>query len=564
MPRIMGLQSSLDIILAGKSLDAKRAKKKGLVDVLANPNTLEDEALLFAQKMVEGKKPKRKKKYAPKGFMDSFLESPLGRPLVFKKAREAVMKNSKGFYPAPLKALDVIKKTYNYSNRERALLVEAQGFCEVAVTEISKHLINLFYLLEDVKKQSGVPGVNVDPYPVNSIGVLGAGVMGGGIAYVAADKGVFVRMKDITNDAIAKGFDHAKSLWKKKLKRRRLTKYEFENRMARVSGTLDYSGFKGLDVVIEAIVEDMKIKQSVIGETAKHCKDNCVIATNTSSLSVTEMAKGHPNPKNFVGMHFFNPVDKMPLVEIIRGEHTSDEAVATIYSLTKRMGKTPVVVKDGPGFLVNRLLLPLLAEAMFILEEGAVIEEVDRYYTHNFGMPMGPFRLMDEVGLDVCIKVLKIFQESLGERIEVSELSKKLAANSERLGRKNGKGFYLYDERGRDTQVDETVYAELGLPKPKGGISSKEAIERGILQMINEAARALKEDKICETAGECDLAMIMGTGFPPFRGGLLRYADSLGAEYVVQQLEEYAQRLGIRFKPSESLVAMANNKTTFY
>ncbi|MCH2533278.1 MAG: 3-hydroxyacyl-CoA dehydrogenase NAD-binding domain-containing protein [Bdellovibrionales bacterium] len=562
MPRLIGLPNSLDIILAGKSVDSRKAEKIGLIDKQVPEALFEETVKSFAQDMASGKKSKRKTYFKPKSMMDSFLHSFAGRPVVFKQAKKTVMKQSKGFYPAPLKALEVIKSTYGFSNRQRALITEANGFCEVAVTDVSKHLINLFFVLENVKKQTGVEA-DVEFNKVQSMGVLGAGVMGGGIAYVGADKGVSVRMKDINNDALSKGFKAARDIWNKKLKRKRLTKYELAQKESLISGTLDYSGFKSLDLVVEAIVEDMNIKKKVIEETAKHCKEDCIIATNTSSLSVTEMAEAHPKPELFAGMHFFNPVDKMPLVEVIKGPKTSDSTVASIFELSKRMGKTPIVVKDGPGFLVNRLLLPLLAEALYFLEEGCDIATVDKYYTHTFGLPMGPFRLMDEVGLDVCIKVLKIFKKALGERVEVSDLAEKLAG-TDRLGKKNSKGFYNYDEKGKETSVDNSVYADLGLSSPSGSITSKEAIERGIFLMINEASRVLFEDHIVEKPEDVDLGMIMGTGFPPFRGGLLRYADSLGAEYVVQELEQYATKCGPRFKPCQSLVNLANAKKSFY
>jgi 3-hydroxyacyl-CoA dehydrogenase/enoyl-CoA hydratase/3-hydroxybutyryl-CoA epimerase len=274
------------------------------------------------------------------------------------------------------------------------------------------------------------------------------------------------------------------------------------------------------------------------------------------------MAKGHPNPKNFLGMHFFNPVHMMPLVEVIRGPETSDEAVATIFELSKKMGKTPVVVKDGPGFLVNRLLLPYMGEALFLLEAGMSIVTVDRFYTHKFGMPMGPFRLMDEVGLDVGMKVLKIFQESLGERVQVAETSKKLTGTG-RLGKKNNKGFYLYDDRGKQIEVDQTIYKELGLPSPTDPLSEKECIERGMLQMVNEAAQALLAEHIVSSPAEVDLAMIMGTGFPPFRGGLLKWADSLGSKYIAEELEIYASKYGKRFKPLPPLANMATSNRKF-
>jgi len=564
LPRLVGLEAALGIILAGKSVNAKKAHKMGLVDQLVHPNLLMDQALAWAQEVISsgGKKP-RTRYFRARTFKDQFLESPLGRVIVFKQARAGVLKATKGHYPAPLKALEVIQKTYAMSNLSRALEIEREAFCELGISEISKNLIHVFFLTEMVKKAAGV-SEEARPRVVTNLGILGAGTMGGGIAYQAADKGISVRMKDLNREALGKGLKHASDLWAKLMKKKVLDKYQFKQKMDLVSGTTDYSGFKSLDVVIEAIVEDMGIKQKVIGEAAKNCKSDCIIATNTSSLSVTEMAQGHPRPEYFAGMHFFNPVDKMPLVEVIRGERTSEETVATIYELAKKMGKMPVVVKDGPGFLVNRLLLPYMAEAAFLLQEGMSIETVDNWYVHEFGMPMGPFALMDEVGLDVCIKVLKIFKKAFGERVEMAPCMEKLEPSG-RLGKKNSKGFYKYDEKGKRMEVDISIYESLGLKSPTSPHSSKECLERGIFAMINECALALVQDHIVETAHEVDLAMIMGTGFPPFRGGLLRYADSLGASYVADQLAIYAQqRRATRLKPTTALQTIAKNNKKFY
>lgn len=563
LPRAVGLPASLDIILAGKAIDGRKAEKIGLVDHCVPAEQLEERALKFTQDKIAAGAQKRRKVYKPNGMMNSFMNSAAGRPVVFSQAKKSVLKETKGFYPAPLKALDIICKTYGMSSREKALAIEAEGFIDVATTAISKNLIDLFYMMEAVKKQTGVEGKEVRALPVRQVGVLGAGTMGGGIAQVAADKAIHVRMKDINNDALALGFRHASEIFGKYMKRRRLSKFDFEAKMSLISGTLDYSGFNQLDVVIEAVVEDMNIKKKVIAETVKHCKPDAIIATNTSSLSVTEMAEAHPRPENFVGMHFFNPVDKMPLVEVIRGPKTSDQAVATIFDLSKRMGKTPVVVKDGPGFLVNRLLMPYLIEAMFILQDGMTVETVDQWYTHKFGMPMGPYRLMDEVGLDVCIKVVKIFHKALGERIEVPGLIEKLY-ESKRLGKKNGRGFYLYDDKGQQLSVDKSVYSELGLAAPTNPLTEKECLERGVFTMINEASLALIEDRIVQSPQDLDLAMIMGTGFPPFRGGLLKYADSLGTQYIAQELELYASKCGARLKPSHPLSNLAKTNRKFY
>lgn len=561
MPRIIGLQEALGIILAGKAVNAKKAMKMGLVDRVVHPGILMDEAEKWAKQIISEGKGKRRKTYKPKGLVNWILDSGLGRGIVFSKARDGVLKMTHGHYPAPLKAIEVIKQTYRMSNREEALKIERDGFCEMAITPVSKSLIHVFYLTEMVKKQNGVPGVDVSPRDVKGLGILGAGTMGGGIAYVAADKGIHVRMKDLNYDALGKGLKHARDLWQKLVKRKSIDKYQLQQKLDLVTVGVDFAGFKNLDVVIEAIVEDMGIKQKVIGETAEKMRPDAIIATNTSSLSVTEMAKGHPRPEFFAGMHFFNPVNKMPLVEVIRGEKTSDQTIATIFELSKKMGKMPVVVKDGPGFLVNRLLLPYMAEAAFLMQEGMSIEVVDKAYVKEFGMPMGPFALMDEVGLDVCIKVLKIFKKAFGDRIELAPCMEALE-KSGRLGKKNGKGFYSYSSDGKRLEVDQTVYLALGVSAPTNPYDSKECIERGVFAMVNECSRALVDDKIVDTPFEVDLAMIMGTGFPPFRGGLMKYADSVGAKYIVEQLEKYSstRKAGKRLAPATAL----KNTTLFY
>ncbi len=564
MPRVLGLQAALEIILPGKAVNAKKAQKIGLVDHVVHPNILMSFALQKAEEIIKSGATKRKKYFQPKGWMGKLLESALFKPIVFSKARKGLMKATKGHYPAPMAAIDVIEKTYGMSDREKALTIERETFCKMAITEVSKNLIHVFYLTEMVKKQSGVPGVQVQPKEVRSLGILGAGTMGGGVAYVAADKGIAVRMKDLSPEALGRGLKHAYDLWFKLLKKKVIDKFQFSQKMDLVTATTDFSGFKNLDVVVEAIVEDMNIKKKVIGETAAQCRPDAIIVTNTSSLSVTEMSAGHPRPEFFAGMHFFNPVDKMPLVEVIRGEKTSDQTIATIFELSKKMGKMPVVVKDGPGFLVNRLLLPYMAEAAFLLQEGMNIERVDSAYVYEFGMPMGPFALMDEVGLDVCMKVLKIFKKSLGERIEISSVMESLEKTG-KLGKKNKNGFYLYGDDGKKISVDPQIYTLLGLSAPTNPYPNQECIERGVFAMINECSRAFVEEKIAETPHEVDLAMIMGTGFPPFRGGLLRYADTLGAEYVGHQLGVYAQdRKANRLKPSSVLLEMAKQNKKFY
>lgn len=566
LPRVVGLQAALDIILAGKSVNSKKALKMGLIDHMIHPSILMRESMRLIDTMIE--KGRRKKTFKAKGAINVFLESGLGRKIVFSKAKEGVLKQTRGHYPAPLQALETVEKTYGYSQTEegraQALTVEREHFKVCAVTDVSKNLIHVFYLTEMVKKQTGVSGSSAQiAMDVKKIGVLGAGTMGGGIAYVAADKGIDVRIKDISHEALGKAYKHARDLWMKLVKKKVIDNFQFTQKMSLVSGGVDYSGFGQCDVVVEAIVEDIGIKQKVIGETAKMMRADAILATNTSSLSVTEIAKGHPNPENFAGMHFFSPVHKMPLVEVIRGEKSSDRAVSTIFELSKKMGKMPVVVKDGPGFIVNRLLLPYMAEAAFLLQEGMAIDVVDKAYVNTFGMPMGPFELMDSVGLDVCQKVLKIFKKAYSDRIEVSSIMDKLEA-SKRLGQKGGVGFYKYDSSGKKQGVDSEIYSLLGVTVSNPW-TEQECIERGIFAMVNECSRALLDDKVVELPQEVDLAMIMGTGFPPFRGGLLKYADSIGAKSIFEKLQKYSgERKANRLTPSPRLKQMAENSERFY
>ncbi len=569
LPRVVGIQAALDVILAGKLLNAKKAQKIGLVDFVVHPNLLDSFTDSEITKILAGTSTlgtgKRRKQFKAKGFVAGLLEGSL-KGVVFSKAKSATLKASKGHYPAPLEALEVIKKTYGMIDRDKAMSIECDHFVKCATTDISKNLIHVFYLTEMVKKSTGISDTNVKARPVKNIGVLGAGTMGGGIAYVAADKGISVRVKDISHEANAKALKHAYDLWNKLKKKKVIDQYQFTQKMAQVSTTLDYSGFKNIDVTIEAIVEDMGIKQKVIGLTAQAMKSNSIIVTNTSSLSVTEMAKGHPHPEFFAGMHFFSPVHKMPLVEIIRGEKSSDETISTVFELSKKMGKMPVVVKDGPGFLVNRLLLPYMAEASFLLSEGMDIQTVDKAYVYDFGMPMGPFELMDSVGLDVCVKVLKIFKEAYPDRVETSPIFDLMGKNKDRLGQKTNLGFYKYDSSGRKTELDSNVYAEMNLAAPKNPYDTKECIERGIFAMANECCRALDQDRIVETPHEVDLAMIMGTGFPPFRGGLLKYVDSVGVKYIQERLTFFAENRAAkkRLSPSPQLKTRVDQNKTFY
>jgi 3-hydroxyacyl-CoA dehydrogenase / enoyl-CoA hydratase / 3-hydroxybutyryl-CoA epimerase len=396
---------------------------------------------------------------------------------------------------------------------------------------------------------------------VKSAGVLGAGTMGGGIAQLFADKGLPARMKDLNAKALALGVQSASRVFQGSLKKKKINKRQYLQKLNLIAPVLDYSGFRSADVVVEAVVENMDIKKKVFRELEGQVRDDCVIASNTSSLSISEMQSALTHRGRFVGLHFFNPVHRMPLVEVIRGKESSDEAVSTIYQLSKQVGKTPIVVKDSPGFLVNRILGPYMNEAVHLVADGAPIPEVDRVLV-EFGMPMGPLELIDEVGVDVAAKVSHVFQEAFGARMQAAPLNDKIIAQG-RLGKKSAKGLYDYDANGRNRRINTAVYGILGVTPVVGSLSDEEVLERCVLPMINEAARALDEGVVA-TASEVDLGMIMGTGFPPFRGGLLRYADTLGAAHVVERLRKYSERFGARFEPSPAILARAQHGQRFY
>ncbi len=558
-PRVLGLQAGIEMVTSAKALKPQKALKTGLVDKVVHPNLLRKEVLRWTLEEIIPKG-KRHKRFVPRSLLEKFLES-VGKTLVFKMARKEILKATKGHYPAPLKALEVIEKTYGSRDRTSALATERMGFCEMAMTSVSKNLLHVFELTEMGKK---LAQVDAKPRKVEKMAVLGAGVMGGGIAQLAANVGVQVQMKDISFEALGKGLKHAQDLFLETLKRKSITTYEFKQKMNAISISTDYGGFKTVDYIVEAIVEDMALKQKVIRETVEKCRPDVIVATNTSSLSVTEMAKGHPRPENFAGMHFFNPVHRMPLVEVIRGEKTSDETVATVVQMCRKMGKTAVVVKDGPGFIVNRLLMPYMAEAVFLLMEGCDIAEVDNAFVFEFGMPMGPFALMDEVGLDTAVKVAKIFSQAFPGRMELPGIMDQIY-KSGRLGKKNGSGFYQYDAKGKRLDVDPTCYEAFGLKAPTKPHQMQDCIDRCVFLMINECSIALIDEKIVNTAHEVDLAMIMGTGFPPFRGGLLKYADTLGAQHIASRLDQFAKTTGgSRFQLAPPLRQLVQSGRKFY
>ncbi len=557
MPRLIGLEKSLDLILSGRAVDGKKAKRMGLVDKLASKEFLEDKVMAWAEEL---SKTKKKRRDYHRELKEKVLETvPGGKWIIFDQAKKSVVEKTKGNYPAPLVALETIKKSYG-GTLEAGLKAEAEAFEKLMVTPESQNLIKVFYLNEKAKKDKGVSAA-VNPIEIRRTAVVGAGVMGGGIAQLFSEKNVRVRMKDINWDSVTKGFQHAYKIFKKKVDRRRLRPNELDNAMARIEGTLTYEGFKHLDLVVEAVVEDLEIKKRVFKDLADRSQPTTLLCTNTSSLPITSIAEGVVNPERVVGMHFFNPVDKMPLIEVIRGKQTSDLAVASVVAFSKKLGKTPIVVKDSPGFVVNRILGPYLVEATYLLLEGVSVSQIDGAL-EKFGMPMGPVTLLDVAGLDVTSKVSKVLYGAFGERMKPPALMDVLVSDG-RLGQKVGKGIFLYDSKGTRLGEDPTVWTKLGIKPGKTKLSDETIVKRLIYLMINEAARCLAEEVVRDPA-DIDIGMIFGTGFAPFRGGLLNYADSVGAENIVSDLELFVHSHGTKYAPCEYLQQLSVGKKTFF
>ena len=544
LPRRIGALAALDIILAGKSILGRQAATLGLADAIFPEAGFFHHVRDFSRSRI-GRKPRRR----GRGFKAFLLEgNPLGRWFVFDQARKRTLTQTKGRYPAPIAALDAVRAGLDRGKRA-GFEAEARAAGELATGAIAKNLIHVFRLMESAKKD----GDGDAPAEIRRPAVLGAGTMGGGIAQLVADKMELpVRVKDVQSEALATALRHAKSLFDKQLRRRRIRSPELRRKMNLIQPTLEDAGLEASDFVVEAIVENLAVKQRVFEDLARRLPQSTILASNTSSLSIDDIGKLATHRQRIVGMHFFNPVDKMPLVEVIAGTVTSKETTRAVATFARRLGKTPVMVRDGPGFLVNRLLAFYSAEAMWLLDEGHRVEAIDRAML-DWGMPMGPLRLADEVGLDVSAKVGHILRAAFPDRLFFPEWLDRLAGEPKRLGLKSGLGVYRYQDR-RESSVDPAIYAILGL-RPDSSLAAPDA-ERMILPMVNEAARCL-EDGIVDGPGPLDLAMVLGIGFPPFRGGLCRWADAAGLPAIVAKLEALAGDVSPRLAPSAALRQMA-------
>jgi len=560
LPRLIGLQRGLDMILTSRNVRAKKAYQMGLVDELVHPAILREVALDRARKLADGKLDVQ---HSPKdrGTASRLLEdNPIGRAIVFRKAREGVLAKTHGHYPAPLAAIGAVQAGYEKGS-EAGYREEARAFGEMAVSDVSKQLVFLFFATTALKKDSGVLPPAPEPMPITTLGIIGAGFMGAGIASVAVQQGTPVRLKDTDTARIGKGLAAVSDVLKERLKKKQITRLQYEDQLTLVGGTTGYAGFGRANLVIEAVYEDIALKHRVLKEAEPVLHDDAIYASNTSTIPIAKIAEAAARPNRVLGMHFFSPVHKMPLLEVIVTPATDKDATVTAVAYGKRLGKTVIVVNDAPGFYTTRTLSAYMNEAGRLLDEGAAIEAIDKALL-DFGFPVGPITLLDEVGIDVGGKVGLVLSEAFGARMAPSE-SLRRVVESGRTGRKGKEGFYLYDAEGKKNAVDTSVYELLPHGPQRREIDAEEIRQRCVLAMVNEAVRCLEEG-VLRSARDGDVGAVFGIGFPPFRGGPFRYVDSVGAVALVEELEQLNGRFPGRFAPSELLLDHARGRKRFY
>lgn len=561
LPRLIGLQRALGLILSGKRLPARAALRQGLVDMVVPPEGGREMSLRAARRILSdgGNSVRARRRRLRGSIWQRLLENnPVGRAIVRSQAGKQIARASGGNYPAPGKALRAVLEGWSLPI-ERGLELEAELCGELIATSVSKNLIKVFQ--DSERSRQRVVGEDSAWPERGSVAVLGAGVMGAGIAHLLLQRGQSVRLRDVSAEGLERGLKQIGDQVHKRVQSRRMTLLERDDVLSRLTHTLDASGFGTCNGVIEAIVERLDVKQAALREIEPLLAPDAVFATNTSALSVTAIQAAATRPNRVVGMHFFNPVHRMPLVEVIPGRFTSDAAVGKVVALAQLLGKFPVVVKDRPGFLVNRLLAPYLNSACTLLGRGVPGPEIDKAAV-RFGLPMGPFRLLDEVGLDIAHEVSETLYQAFGERAQPAPLLQGLI-DQRLLGRKTGAGFYRYPANSKDNPEWNTL-APGGRPAHESRSADPDQIVTFLVdRIVDEAARCLEEE-VVERPSDIDLAMIMGTGFPPFRGGPLRHADAMGLNVIVDRLRDRVERGETQVAPCELLVRLGREAKTFY
>jgi 3-hydroxyacyl-CoA dehydrogenase/enoyl-CoA hydratase/3-hydroxybutyryl-CoA epimerase len=556
LPRLVGLGPALGLILTGRRARSSEARRLGLVDEVVPPSILREVAVARAE---HGNDPAGRR--LPGGLMAWLTDrNPLGRGVVCRMARRRTLKKTGGHYPAAVAAIDAVHRGLE-DGVTAGLAREAAHFGALAVGPVSRHLVQIFRATTALKKDAGLVAPPAGVIRVERLGVVGAGFMGAAISGVAALRaGVDVRLRDTDWDQVARGVTAARGVLDAARRRRRIDRHEHYWRSALVSGSPDAAGFGRRDLVVEAVFEDVEVKRQVLAHLETIVPDRCVLASNTSTIPIARLQQGARRPERIVGLHFFSPVEKMPLVEVIRGPATSEAATISAVRFGQRLGKTAIVVRDAPGFWVNRILAPYLNEAGWLVDEGASIAAIDRAMS-AFGLPVGPIALLDEVGLDVADRAATVLHDAFGDRLAPAPAVGRLAAAG-RLGRKSSGGFFRYED-GRRRGADPAALELIAPQETASAPTESDVQRRPVVMMLNEAARALAEG-VVRSPRDGDIGAVMGIGFPPFLGGPFRFIDDLGAAALVGELERFAGRLGPRFAPADLLVDMARDGRTFY
>ncbi|MBB3185800.1 3-hydroxyacyl-CoA dehydrogenase/enoyl-CoA hydratase/3-hydroxybutyryl-CoA epimerase/enoyl-CoA isomerase [Halomonas fontilapidosi] len=569
LPRLIGADNAVEWIAGGSENRADAALEMGAADAVVPSEQLEAAALDILARARAGEldyQARRAEKKAPLKL------GPIEQMMTFETAKGYVAGKAGPHYPAPVEAIKVIQKGAGES-RARAQAIESKAFAKLALSDVAFNLVGLFMNDQVVKKKGSQ--YEKQARPVKQAAVLGAGIMGGGIAYQSASKGTPILMKDIKSDAIELGLKESRKLFAKQVERGKLSTAQMAERLSNIRPTLSYGDFGEVDLVVEAVVESPKAKDAVLTEVEGQVGEETILTSNTSTISITRLAKNLKRPENFCGMHFFNPVHRMPLVEVIRGEKTSDAAVAATVAYARAMGKTPIVVNDCPGFLVNRVLFPYFGGFGQLVEQGADFQRIDKVM-EKFGWPMGPAYLLDVVGMDIAFHAGEVMAEGFPERMadmagdRAGDRGKsviQLMVEHDRLGQKNDKGFYAYEEdrKGKPRKVTDEAAIELvkEVVSEHREFSDEDIIARMMIPLCLETVRCL-EDGIVGSPAEADMALIYGIGFPPFRGGALRYIDAMGVDAFVTQAQQLADEFGTLYAPTERLRQMAKSGESFY
>ena len=559
LPRLIGVDNAVEWMSTGKAHKPEQALAVGVLDAVVAPENLREAAIAMLQQAIDGKLDWRAKRQ-PK--LEALKLSPTESVMTFTTCKGMIAAKAGKHYPAPMATVNVIEAAAGL-DRTGAMAMENQGFAKLAKTDAATAQIGLFMADQVVKGKAKKAG-KLATKAVERAAVLGAGIMGGGIAYQSAYKGTPIVMKDINNQALDLGLTTAAGILSKLADRGRIDAKKMAGVLNNITPTLSYDSVKDADVVVEAVVENPKVKAMVLAEVESHLAEDAIITSNTSTISIDLLAQSIKRKDKFCGMHFFNPVHKMPLVEVIRGKDTSDETVAAVVAYAAKMGKSPIVVNDCPGFYINRVLFPYFAGFSQLVLEGADFVAVDKVMEKQFGWPMGPAYLLDVVGIDTADHCTGVMSEGFPTRMaKIDNDPVSALYNANRLGQKNGGGFFDYgkDKRGKPTKVAAEAAYKLFNVETKE-FSSEEIIARLMVPMVNEVIRCLEEG-VVDSAAEADMGLIYGLGFPPFRGGPIRYLETLGLDNFIAMADKYAH-LGEIYQVTDGLRAMAASGKSYF